>query len=289
MKVVLVTGAAGALGRAVVEKLEKEKRCRVIPTSRHGGVLRRALDVSNRDQIAAFIEGERPDVILHLAATYSADLKEAYTANVEASHNILECLHRSGMQTRVLLAGSAAEYGAVREEECPIPEDRALMPMSVYGLTKAWQTQLAGLYARLGVDVVIARIFNLDGPGLSDHLFLGRLQRQILELSKGERSLIEVGSLSATRDYVTIEQAAEQILAIAEYANTGGVFHVASGIPIRMREILCQYLVNHNLDASIVREDAALSNRVGFDVPAIYADMTQTKKLLNRRRENENA
>ncbi len=285
----LVTGAAGALGRAVVERLEKEKRCRVIPTSRSGDNLRRALDVNNRDQIAAIIQDEKPDVILHLAATYSADLKEAYTANVEASHNILECLHRLGMQTRVLLVGSAAEYGKVREEECPIPESRVLMPMSIYGLTKAWQTQLAGLYVRLGVDVVVARIFNLDGPGLSDHLFLGRIQRQILEMSKGERSFIEVGALSATRDYVTTDRAAEQILAIAKYANTGGVFHVASGAPIQIREILCQYLVKNNLDDSLVRESATFSNHIGFDVSVIYADMTQTEKFLSRWRENENA
>jgi nucleoside-diphosphate-sugar epimerase len=97
--------------------------------------------------------------------------------------------------------------------------------------------------------------------------------------------VIELGSLSATRDYVTTDEAAEQLLAIAEHAASGRVYHVASGIPITMRELLNRYLIINQLDASIVRESAALTNRTGYDVPAIYAHMTNTMRLMPPRKE----
>jgi GDP-4-dehydro-6-deoxy-D-mannose reductase len=58
------------------------------------------------------------------------------------------------------------------------------------------------------------------------------------------------------------------------------VHHVASGVPIRMRELLRRHLAAHGLDVSIVREASELSNRVGYDVPAIYANVASTMQLV---------
>lgn len=287
MKAVLVTGATGAFGQAVIARLRKSGNYRVVATSRHcddeSGF---QLDVRNPEQLAAAINRTEPDLILHLAATFATDFEEAYAVNVEATRHLLDAVQKSGSRMRVLLIGSAAEYGVVRQEENPIREDRVLCPVSIYGLTKAWQTQFAGLYASRGVDVVVARIFNLDGPGLSERLFVGRLQKQIEEIQVGRRSVIELGPLSAIRDYVSINEAADQILAIATYAEPGCVHHVASGIPVAMHDILARYLAVHGLDASIVQEAAELSNRIGYDVPVIYADIKSTMQLMRVWRES---
>lgn len=281
MKTVLVTGATGALGRAVIERLLIDVHWRVIATSRHrhdeSGF---QLDVRNREQILAAIKITEPDLILHLAATFVDNFDDAFVINVEAARHLLEAVQQSGLGTRVLLIGSAAEYGVVRPEDNPILEDRVLNPVSIYGLTKAWQTQLAGLYANRGVDVVVARIFNLDGPRLSERLFIGRVQKQIDEVLAGRKSVIELGPLTATRDYVSIDEASDQILAIAARGQPGRVYHVASGKPIKMRDLLIDYLAIHNLDFSIVQEAADLTNRIGYDVPIIYADVTNTMQLM---------
>ena len=126
------------------------------------------LDVRDRSRFVSAIDSVEPDLVLHLAATFANDFDEAYSVNVAATRHLLDKVEQSGRRTRILLVGSAAEYGVVRSDENPIREDRVLAPVSIYGLTKAWQTQLAGLYASRGVDVVVARIFNLDGPGLSN-------------------------------------------------------------------------------------------------------------------------
>jgi len=285
MTTVLITGANGSLGQAVIKRLRSNSNYHVVATSRHYcDTCDLQLDVRDPEQIADSIKRIDPDWVLHLAATFTNDFNEAYAINVEAARHLLEAAQQSESRLRILLVGSAAEYGVVRPEENPIREDRILRPVSMYGLTKAWQTQLAGLYASRGVDVVVARIFNLDGPGLSERLFIGRLQKQIDDVLAGQRSVIELGSLSAIRDYVSTDEAADQIIAIAAQAQSGRVYHVASGIPVTMREMLARYLAMHKLDVSIVKEAAELSNRTGYDVPSIYANIENTMQLLEMRR-----
>lgn len=281
MKSVLVTGATGALGQAVIARLRNDGNYCVVATSRRDGdEVDFQLDVCNSEQLAMAISRIKPDLILHLAATFANDFEGAYAVNVEATRHLLEAVQQSGYCTRVLLIGSAAEYGVVQPAENPIREDHALNPVSIYGLTKAWQTQLAGVYASRGVDVVVARVFNLDGPGLSERLFIGRLQKQIDEVLAGQKSVIELGPLTATRDYVSTDEAADQMLAIAAHGESGHVYHVASGNPVTMRDILIRYLAIHKLDVSIVQEGADSTNRIGYDVPVIYADATNTLQLM---------
>jgi nucleoside-diphosphate-sugar epimerase len=284
MKTVLLTGASGALGLALSARLRQQNNYRVVATSRHAEeALGLRLDVCDRGMLAAAFKRFAPDWVLHLAGTFASDFDEAYRVNVEAARHLLDTVEELATPVRVVLAGSAAEYGRVRPEENPVRENRVLNPASTYGLTKAWQSQLAGLYASRGVDVVVARIFNLDGPGLSERLFVGRLRRQIEEVRAGRRSAIELGPLSAIRDYVSTDEAAAQVLAIAGGAEAGRVCHVASGIPVTMRALLDRYLAAHKLDATIVRE-AAGSDRGGYDVPAIYADVAGTKELMGSMR-----
>lgn len=283
MKVVLVTGSTGALGRAVVERIRKDGHFHVVeagrsPSNEHGIVL----DVRNSEQITDVINKIKPDLILHLAATYVNEFSEAYAVNVEAARHVMNAIMHLRSCSRVLLIGSAAEYGIVKPEENPIREDRILKPVSLYGLTKAWQTQLAGLYAHYGVDVVVARIFNLNGPKMNKSLFIGHLQKQIEEVLSGRRTIIEVGLLTSLRDYVSTNEAALQILKIAECGETGHVYHVASGIPISIRDILYQYLAEYNIDETIVKESAELTTHTGYSIQEIYADVTRTKQLMQK-------
>jgi len=279
---VLITGATGALGHALLGRLLANPSDFTVFAPRRGHN-DDSLDLRHRDQIVRAIERSQPDLIMHLAATFSNEFEDAYLVNVTATRHILKAVEDSGLSTRVVLIGSAAEYGLVSAEENPIGEDRVLRPVSIYGMTKAWQTELAYLNASRGADVVVARIFNLVGSGLSESLFVGRLHKQIGELHRGERVRIEVGSLSAVRDYIPMEDAVTQLLAIADLGEAGKVYHVASGQPVTMRELLVRELAVHGLHESIVVERAALSNRRGYDVPSIYADIGRTATLLKKR------
>lgn len=280
MKTALVTGAGGALGKAVLALLGKTGGWRILAGSRQAteeGSL--ALDVSARSQVFRVIEQTRPDLILHLAATLSDNFDEAFAVNVEGARNLCDAVLASQHPSRLLLTGSAAEYGVVQATDNPIPVMHPLKPVSLYGITKAAQTTLGQYYAKNAVDVVIARIFNLDGPGLSEKLFVGRVQQQIAAIKAGQQTRLRVGPLSAIRDYVPLATAAAQILAIADYGTSGSVYHVGSGRGISMRALLQGYLERNGLDFSRVDEDSSHSNHKGYDVPAIYADMSGTTAL----------
>jgi len=282
VETVLVTGANGALGQSLVNLLQCSGLYQVILTSRLSNNKKfHQVDVRNFEEIKSVIDSVRPDIIFHLVATFVNDFNEAYSINVESSKNILDAVKQSGRSIRVCLVGSAAEYGVVNPEENPIHESRLLKPISIYGLTKAWQTQLGGFYFRQGLRVVIARIFNLDGANLSDRLFIGRLQKQISEVLSGEKTVIELGPLDATRDYIVTDEASKQLLNIGLNGVPGQIYHVASGIPVTMREMLLRYLKYYNLDVSIVRESIDLTNHTGYDVPEIYADITKTIQLIS--------
>lgn len=282
MKTVLVTGAMGALGKSVTQYSNKQDGYKIVTTGRSGKDTDFQLDITDEARLAEIIDQVRPNFIIQLAATFTHDFDDAYAVNVQANRQLLELMQHSYKGTRVLLIGSAAEYGVIESDENPVSEDHALNPVSVYGLTKVWQTQLAGFYSRHGVDVVVARVFNLKGKGLSEKLFVGRLQKQIDAVLSGEQSVIELGPLSATRDYISTEDAALQLFDIAEFGEPGHVYHVASGKPVVMRELLKDTLNKHDLDLSIVHEAEEKSNRSGYDVPVIYADMARTSKLNTR-------
>ena len=285
MKKVLVTGGTGALGRAVIAHLRQMKTLEIYTTSTKNIISDNIdltvlpCDIRNSEQLSAACDTVNPDLILHLAAIFTNDLIEAYKTNVAPALHILEHVHRREMKTRVLLIGSAAEYGIVNPEENPIHEERALCPVSAYGTSKAWQTQLLGLYANRGVDVLCARIFNLFGPGISETLFAGRILKQISAIKQKQKNLIEVGALTAIRDYISTEIAARQLLTIAEHGISGHVYHIGSGEPISMRDFLIHHLKLNGLDPALIREASANSNRSGYDVPIIYANMRKTRKL----------
>jgi len=285
VKRVLITGATGALGRAVVEQLKNLKGYQIFATSSRmdssndNEIIVFQCDLCNLDQITAAVDLAEPDLILHLGGVFPRNLREAYIMNVAPAANILELVHIRKLKTRVILIGSAAEYGVVSPEENPIGENHALFPVSVYGVSKAWQTQLLGFYATLGVDVICARIFNLFGPGISELLFPGRLQKEIDAVKSGLKSLIEVGSLRASRDYISTSEAARQLLMIATRGTIGNVYHIGSGQPITMRDFLIAQLELHALSISLIHESPDYSNHSGYDVPLIFANTQKTRNL----------
>jgi len=283
VKTILVTGATGAFGQVVVEYINTFSpfQSASLTRDRAKKTIGKTVfcDLCDVKQITNTLESIQPDYILHLAATLTSSLEEAYKINVQSAHHLLDFVEKNRLNTRVVLIGSAAEYGVVQPDESPIHETHALFPVSVYGLSKAWQTQLLGLYASRGVDVICARVFNLFGKGLSNKLFAGRLDSQIQAVLAGQKYTIEVGALTAIRDYISMDKAACQLIDIMQYGKTGEIYHIASGLPVTMHEFMRLQLKRHGLDESLVRTSPECSNRQGFDVPVIYADIAKTKAL----------
>lgn len=286
MKKVLVTGGMSALGQAVIEHLKNMKTFQICATSSrvqpsfYNQVKFSFCNFQNLEQLTAIFDEIGPDLILHLGAnTFLENFVAGYNINVAPAIHLINLIQSRGFKTRLVLIGSAAEYGIVAPEENPISEEHALLPVSVYGVSKAWQTQLLGLSIDQGVDVVCARIFNLFGPGISERLFAGKVQNQINEIKLQRRISIEIGSLTAIRDYISTSDAAHQLLIIATRGISGNVYHIGSGSPTSMHDFLINQLHLHGVPNTLIHESKSHSNHRGYDVPMIYANMKKTQNL----------
>lgn len=281
MKKVLITGGSGGLAKAIIKAIESLGSYELYVSCRKKDTdYNLVCDVTDEKQLLSLLDSVDPDLIIHLAATFSSDFNHAYQTNVQSTQHILEYIKKHKKNTRVLLIGSAAEYGLVQMNDNPISEEHVLKPVSVYGITKSWQTQLIGMYCADGVDVLCARIFNLYGENIADRLFAGYLQHQMKAVLAGVQSKIDVGNLSNTRDYISTTDAANQIMGIISLGKSGSIYHVASGIPIVMRDFAIQQLHAYGLDSRVLQEKECFFHTKGFDVSVIFADLSKTKKLL---------
>lgn len=272
----LVTGANGGLGRLLGPFLRAAGSDEVFMAGR------RDCDVTDVGALRAALLKLRPRLVFHLASSFANEFAGDFQVNAQAAWNIMRLVEELRIDARVVLLGSAAEYGAVTAGENPLREDHPLRPVTVYGLTKSIQTQMATYSARaMGADVVIARMFNLLAPGLAERLFVGRMERLLERYQCGDIRVIDVGNLANFRDYVSPEEALPQLMAIAEHGVAGEVYHVASGRPMAVREVLHAMLDRAGIPRDVVTESVPnAGGRGGYDVPVIFADMTKTRALM---------
>jgi len=282
---VLVTGASGGFGSVFLPLLRARYHEPVIGTGRSNKFFDNYIkcDFSDGVAIRSLIKSIRPNFIFHLAGSFTGEFECDLKINALSARYIFESIISENLKTRVVIFGSAAEYGAVLPSDNPIPESFLGQPVSEYGQTKAFQTDLARYYARTkNVDVVVARVFNLATPGLSPRLFHGRAESMILSYKRGEIQRLEFGNLEAERDYIALDKAVAQILAIAEHGITGEIYNVGSGFPQKIRSILMGMLIKEGVpDVDVVESKLEVIKEKGFDVPVIYADMAKTLRLMD--------
>lgn len=179
MKRVLVTGANGFVGRAIVDALLKEPDLQVIVTFRSTGDTLAPL--SNANGRVAVLPGiDLADVgsvarlpaeltyVVHAAALArfeGASDSELYRSNVEGARILLEHLRRTSGRTlkRLLFTSTIGVHDRPRfyDPAQPIREDSPCSPVSRYGATKLSAERLVRLS---GLPYVIARLAWVYGP-----------------------------------------------------------------------------------------------------------------------------
>jgi len=279
---VLITGALGFGGQKLNKVLSEQTALKLFTSDIHHNDSDdnyRRCDLIDLESVNALLLKTKPDFIYHLAGTFSNEYEKDYAANVLATKNVLEVVKNMRRKCRVMLVGSAAEYGIVIKGENPIKESRALCPVSVYGLTKIYQTFLMQYYLNaFDLDIVMARPFNIFGRGISGKLFVGKVYQQIQLLKNNEIEKIVLGNLDNERDYISIDEVIEHYVTIMFYGKKGEVYNVGNGVPVQTKTILKKILEEENVDESLV-ETVKLERDNIYDVPQIYADINKLKGL----------
>jgi len=190
VKKVLITGANGFLGSSLWKYFKaKQSSFRVFGIDLSQSKLSSQIvicDLNNQKKVSKLVSRIRPDYIFHLAGGRVEDEKNFLKANIMTTKSLLEVIAEiNSYSPRIIIPGSAAEYGKTVLEGKPVRESVSAWPVSFYGFVKNAQTNLGLMYARFGLDVAVARIFNVCGHGMPPSLSLGHFSKQIISIKKG--------------------------------------------------------------------------------------------------------
>ncbi len=134
-RTVLVTGAAGFLGSRVVQKLAAEPELKIVATDLRTppeplrGVEFVALDLRDREGLAALFKRTKPQVIVHLASIVAVPpgmtRQIVHDIDVGSVERLLELAESAGSQ-QLIITSSGAAYGYHADNPVPLREDDAL-------------------------------------------------------------------------------------------------------------------------------------------------------------------
>ena len=193
-----------------------------------------------------------PDAIVNLAGLSSigSSWKEEKIAGYfQVNYVGTENLLAAAAGRKVVIASSADVYGSVPAEEQPISEDQPVSPRSPYALTKAASERLAFAYG----NAVVARSFNLNGSGQAKEFILPDFASQLAAaIARGDREpVLQVGNLTARRDFVHVDDGAAAYRLLAEKGESGGVYNIASGQASSVAEILQRLMEISGVSAEV--------------------------------------
>ncbi|MCQ4145330.1 NAD-dependent epimerase [Vogesella sp. AC12] len=297
---VLVTGAAGFIGRAVCEKLLDRgdvqviavdnlndyyavalKHARLATLQGRAGFVFHKLDIADWSAIDALFAAERPDYVIHLAAQagvrYSIDNPHVYAqSNLVGHTNMLEACRRYPVQ-HLVFASSSSVYG--KNAKVPFSEDdRVDEPVSFYAATKKANEVMAHSYAHLyQLPITGLRFFTVYGPwgrpDMAPWLFTEAI------LNGDPIKVFNHGQMQ--RDFTFIDDIVEGVLRVMAHPASGdvpfAVFNIGNHNPVPLmdfieateaacgREAVKQYLPMQDGDVPVTYADTArLRAAVGF-------------------------
>ena len=209
---ILITGAAGMIGRKLTERFILERALGGTPIDKLTlvDIVAPARVASFSDHVkieaadlaapggAANTVAERPDVIFHLAGVVSGeaelDFDKGYRVNLEGMQQLLAAIRATGdgYKPRLILASSMAVFGA------PFPpaihDEFHLTPLTSYGTQKAICELLLADHTRRGIcEGVGIRLPSITvRPGKPNKAASGFFSSIIREPLAGEEALLPV-------------------------------------------------------------------------------------------------
>ncbi|MEO7317559.1 MAG: NAD-dependent epimerase/dehydratase family protein [Chthoniobacteraceae bacterium] len=243
MKTILITGAAGFLGRHIAREFA-QAGCKVVgvdvvaaENSGLGPGVEYARLTLPSPSFTELIRRTQPAALIHCAGRASvasslSDPAADFRDGTVLTFEVLDALRTAAPRCRFVLLSSAAVYG--NPVSLPVTEDHACAPLSPYGYHKRQSELLCEEFARLfAIPTTVVRIFSAYGPGLRRQV-VWEVCRQALT----ESELRLHGTGGESRDFIHAADVARALRQIVESGPcTGEICNLASGTETTIAEL----------------------------------------------------
>jgi NAD dependent epimerase/dehydratase len=297
-KTVVVTGAGGFIGSALVERLvgdgarvramlrytsRAERGClSFIPDAVMREVEITFGDVRDVDAMREIIRGA--DAVFHLAALvgipYSYEHpQDVVDTNILGTANVLLVAKELDTLERVVLTSTSEVYGSALYT--PIDEQHPLQAQSPYSATKIASDALGISFNRsFGMPVTIVRPFNAYGPRQSARAVIPTIISQALT-----GGTLRLGAVDTIRDFTFVEDTARGFLAVASSeATLGEVVNLGSGVETTIRDVIQQIAGIVGRDLEVIVEDRRVRPEKS-EVSRLHAESSKALHLAGWRAE----
>lgn len=269
---ILVIGANGFIGSSVSSLLSKYHEVYMAGRYENLSKSQFNLNLLDYDNILHLLTKLKPEVIINCAGI--VENSERAKLNIEYTKNLLNAIVESKVTfKRIIISGSAAEYGYVDKKDIPVNENTPLNANTGYGLSKK-NEELAAIEISIKnkLPVTIARIFNPIGIGMHNRFLIPSLLKQIKDIKEGKRKTIEVSRLDALRDYINVKDIASAFRVLVENETKFNTYNIGSGISTSNWHLIETIIKEFNLSTE---PDLIETSEDQEKLVAVQADITR--------------
>jgi UDP-glucose 4-epimerase len=235
----VVTGGAGFIGSALVDRLVHEGHDVAVVDDLSTGRLENLADAFNSgrvqfaevdfatDGLAPVVASARPEVVYHLGAQIDVRRSVAEpaldaTVNVVGTIQVARAALAAGCRRLVFASSGGTVYGEPDAADLPIDERYPPRVTNPYGVSKrSAEDYLASFAALDGLEPVSLRLANVYGPRQDPHGEAGVVAIFCNRLLEDEPVTV-FGDGLQTRDYVFVDDAVEAFVAAGTRPGLGG-------------------------------------------------------------------
>jgi len=241
---ILVAGAYGMVGRAIVRNLEKNGYTNIIKGTRDD------VDFTDQDETERYLCSEEPEYVFLAAArvggimankNYKADF---LTENLQIQTNIIQSSYNFGVK-KLLFLGSSCIYPKFATQ--PITEDQLMTgPLEPtndgYALAKIAGIKMCQAYTeQYGFNAISLMPTNLYGPNdnfnpETSHVLPGFITKFHKAKESGEIPLMW-GDGSPFREFLHVDDLADACLFLMENYDRPEIINVGTGKDITIKEL----------------------------------------------------
>ena len=208
----------------------------------------------------------KPNRIWNFVGEYKNNNIKTFYSNYIFTKNLLNTKYNIKFKPKILLIGSAAEYGVYKKK---FSENDNLRPINMYGFSKSLQSLYAKFhYLKFNSKVVVARLFNIIADRMPKKLFLGKILDDVKKKNK-----IKVVNYDSQRDYIDVNKISPALFKILNKGEYGEVYNFGSGKPTKNIDILTYVFKKNKIKKKKIIKVKSLKKTT------IYADLKKFNKL----------